>query len=189
MTRKSLQHAPGLLMVSLLALAALGASANAETADLAGTTPATPMKTICLLLPVEPGETVSKQWCDRALPATPAQEIIANAPWPFNQYATTSVTLGTDYDQWWMGGDSLEWYGANTCASGRSYIGNTPSWFLNRASSASIASGSGCSTFRHYDGAGQTGTSGDCTTSQNCEGTRLYIIGMDNKTESIWFLW
>jgi hypothetical protein len=173
--------AVALLMSSVLGLPAAQADA-AATAERAQ-----PLDTLCFLLPVEPGALHSEQWCTKALRGTPLEAILANAPQPFaSSNPHTNVNLGVDYENSNLGGASFTWWGSTGCTSSISYVGNYPSDWVDRVSSAYVVSGSGCNWFYHFNDNNQAGGSYYCGLSAHkCDQDQLYIYGYDNVANSM----
>lgn len=130
----------------------------------------------CFLLPLEPGQLRSDQWCVKAPAGTPLTDLLAGAPEPFKGFETDShITLGTDYDGASLSGSSFQWWAHGTCSDGVNYIGNFPSDWNDRASSAVLGpSSNGCNWFIHYENVDQGGDSFLCgRDSHDCTGIRM----------------
>ncbi len=188
--RSSVKRLAGTTIALLAAAtAAAAASDGASGAALADG----PTTTVCFLLPIEPGQTTSEQWCARAPAGTPLAVILADAPGRGeggigDVSAADWISLGWDYDGFYKSGDSLQWTATGTCSGGSQWAGNTPDWFRNRASSATISSGNGCGAFWHYDLPNRQGDSLYCTAT-NCDDAEMYYRApwLNNRTESVLF--
>lgn len=143
----------------------------------------------CFLLPVESGQLKSDQWCVKAPAGTRVNVLLAGAPAQFDVFLSSStITLGIDYDGDSLTGSSFEWWASDTCAVGRNYIGDFPSDWNDRASSANLGSSSnGCNWFKHYEHSSQGGEEFLCgRDSHDCTGIRMHMW-FNNKASSVRF--
>lgn len=177
--------AVSIALVSLAGLPTAAADAAAQAVA-----PHPDFDTSCFVLPVKANAARSEQWCTQAPRGTSIAALLRQAPESVSSgfTASTSITLGVDYRDFWLGGPTFTWYGSTTCTSTINYIGDfTPEW-KNIVSSAVLSSSSGCMWFHHFDGDGQTGSSTYCgVTNHKCDGTQMNSYLMNDLSNSVRF--
>lgn len=164
------------LVATVAALMFAATPAAGGTSQMAIPEPTVGLIEGCFLLPVEPGELKSDQWCVKAPAGTSVKDLLAGAPEQFGIFETAShITLGTDYDGASLTGASFSWWAHDTCAVGRNYIGDFPPEWNDRASSATLGpSSNGCNWFKHYENSAQGGAEWLCgRATHECTGIRM----------------
>ena len=172
-----------LALLLVLSLAALPAAHGLPSADVASVTG---LVEGCFIAPIEPGEATSRQHCVKAPAGTTLRELLMGAPSPFDSWTEeTSITLGTHYKDFYLGGASFQWWGSSACSSTVSYRGDLPSDWVNTVSSSTLGSSSGCGWFYHYDDGLPEDTY--CTASHKCDTNQLTYYLMNDMTDRVRF--